>query len=92
MNKLRQVRRDLRETARENWGTDSVPDALERAKRTESTTDTTDRPRCPKCNTITIVPKACRYANHTQRGDGAYRCLNSDCRHHFDNPAYADRE
>ena len=88
MNRLHDLRRDLRETARENWETENIAEALKQAKRAESNTAESELPRCPECNSKNITPKACRHESHSQRQAGKWRCRG--CNNHFNRPKYDD--
>lgn len=72
----------------ENWGKDTIPEALAAAEAAPSTTDESERPNCPWCGSLQVVDKR-DYTNHNQaqQKDPDYRCAKSSCWRWFNQPA-----
>ncbi|MFD1687598.1 helix-turn-helix domain-containing protein [Halobellus litoreus] len=69
----------------EEYGTDDVAEALERAENRE--VDTSGLPRCPACLSVRWWPKSDRSRRQGHAVDTAYRCTHPGCNEHFDERA-----
>ena len=72
----------------ENWGRETIPEALAAAEAAQSTTDESERLSCPWCGSLQVDDKR-DYTNHnpTQQKDPDYRCGKSSCWRWFNEPA-----
>ena len=77
---------DLAAQLIENWGGDSVDEALQRAERAPSSSAYEEMPRCPYCGSIRVRTKTTiGWKEIESRIDGRHKC--AGCQEHFTNPA-----
>ena len=70
----------------ENWGRETIPEALAVAEAAPSTTDESERPNCPRCGSLQVERVHNKKDTPNQK-PGRFRCIKQGCYHHFDTPA-----
>ena len=70
----------------ENWGKETIPEALAVAEAAPSTTDESERPNCSRCGSLQVERVHNKKDTPNQK-PGRFRCIKQGCYHHFDTPA-----
>ena len=70
----------------DDWGADTVPEALRKAEAAPSTTPDDERRRCPYCGGCQVRTKPDSYSSGHKRPE-KFVCAKAGCRRHFDQPA-----
>ena len=70
----------------DDYDAETFEEALRKAEEATTTTPDSEQPRCPDCGSKHIIQKNSRKPCHN-RIETNWKCLKSNCLHHFDEPA-----
>ena len=70
----------------EEWGADTVAEALSKAEQATSSTPREDMRRCPQCGSVKVTVKAPNHNDYQNMKPEKYRCEECEPVHHFNNP------